>query len=194
VANPITNVAGIGIALSVFGPMSITGNIANNVVVANNTFGSQGILAGIDNHFGLTDAGTMTVTITGNTVSGTDGNGIYALARNSASTLRAKIQNNTVSAPLGGVRPGIRVDSGSASGNTTVCLNMSGNTSAGSGGSQGLGLRKQGTVSTTNTFGVNGMAATSSPGVEAFVNGLNPAGGGTLLISATSGFTTCSLP
>ncbi len=51
------------------------------------------------------------------------------------------------------------------------------------------GLRKQGTTSTTNDFGVNGMAATSSPGVEAYVDGLNPAGGGTLLISATSGFT-----
>ena len=194
VANPITNVAGIGIATSVFGPMTVNVNVANNVVVANNTFGSQGILAGIDNHFGLTDAGTLTATITGNTVSGTDGNGIYALARNSSATLRTKIQNNTVAAPLGGVRPGIRVDSGSASGNTTVCLNISGNTSAGSGGSQGLGLRKQGMVSATNTFGVNGMAATSTPGVEAYVNGLNPAGSGTLLISGTSGFTNCSLP
>src|SRR5262249_39509192 len=33
-----------------------------------------------------------------------------------------------------------------------------------------------------------------SPDVENYVNGLNPAGGGTLLISATSGFGTCSLP
>jgi hypothetical protein len=194
VANPITNVAGIGIVTSVFGPMNVTTNMTNNVIVANNTFGSQGILAGIDNHFGLTDAGTLTATINNNTVSGTDGNGIYALARNSSATLRAKIQNNTVAAPLGGVRPGIRVDSGSASGNTTVCLNISGNTSAGSGGSQGLGLRKQGTVPATNTYGVNGMAATSSPGVEAYVDGLNPAGNGTLLISGTSGFTNCSLP
>jgi hypothetical protein len=36
------------------------------------------------------------------------------------------------------------------------------------------------------------MAATSSPGVEAFVDGQNPAGGGTLLISATSGFSNCN--
>lgn len=49
-------------------------------------------------------------------------------------------------------------------------------------------------MTTTNDFGVNGMAATSSPGVEAFIDGLNPAGGGTLLISATSGFSNCSLP
>jgi hypothetical protein len=38
------------------------------------------------------------------------------------------------------------------------------------------------------------MSATSSPGIETYVNGLNSSGGGTLLISATSGFTNCSLP
>ena len=35
------------------------------------------------------------------------------------------------------------------------------------------------------------MAATATPGVETYVNGLNPAGNGTLLISATSGFSNC---
>jgi hypothetical protein len=74
-------------------------------------------------------------------------------------------------------------------------LNISGNTSAGvNAAPEGIGLRKQGTVAGTNTFGVNGMAATSTPGVEAYVNGLNPSGNGTLLLSATSGFTNCSLP
>jgi hypothetical protein len=34
--------------------------------------------------------------------------------------------------------------------------------------------------------------ATSSPGVESFIDSLNPAGSGTLLISATSGFSNCS--
>ena len=38
------------------------------------------------------------------------------------------------------------------------------------------------------------MAATATPGVETYVNGLNPAGNSTLLISATSGFSNCSLP
>jgi hypothetical protein len=94
------------------------------------------------------------------------------------------------------VRQGIRVDSGNATSvNETVCLNISGNTSAGSTvAAMGIGLRKQGTVSNVNTFSINGMAATASPGVENYVNGLNPAGGGTLLISATSGFSNCSLP
>jgi hypothetical protein len=193
-ADRLRDLAGIGIAVSIMGPISATATIDSNYVMPNNTFGSQGILAGIDSHFATTDAGSLTATITNNTVSQTDGNGIHALARNSNATLRTKIQNNTVAAPLGGVRPGIRLDSGSASGNTTLCLNISGNSSAGSGGHQGIGLRKQGTISATNTFGVNGMAATSSPAVEAYIDGLNPLGAGTLLLSATSGFTNCSLP
>jgi len=44
------------------------------------------------------------------------------------------------------------------------------------------------------------MAATSSPGVENYVNGLNTSTsgtfgtGGTALLSATSGFTSCVAP
>src|SRR5262249_61393611 len=98
---------------------------------------------------------------------------------------------------LGGVRPGIRIDSGNntAGENTTVCLNIANNTSAGSGGTNGIGLRKQGTSTTVDRFLINAMpvGTTSSPDVENYVNGLNPAGGGTLLISATSGFISLSL-
>jgi hypothetical protein len=44
-----------------------------------------------------------------------------------------------------------------------------------------------------NVFGVDGMAATATPDVEAYVNGQNPAGGGTQLLSATSGFSNCGV-
>jgi hypothetical protein len=74
-----------------------------------------------------------------------------------------------------------------------VCLDISGNTSDGAGGAtEGIGLRKQGTSTTINDFGIEGMAGTSSPGVETYVSGLNPAANGTLLISATSGFSNCN--
>ncbi|MCB9399654.1 MAG: tandem-95 repeat protein, partial [Acidobacteria bacterium] len=192
--DPIANSSGSAITNSAFGLAVVTSTINNNFISANNTFGAQGIGVGVDQVPGIGDTPDLTVTINGNSINNTDGNGILAVARNSNGSLKAKIQNNTVAAPLAGFRPGIRVDSGTATGNTTVCLNISGNTSAGSGGSQGIGLRKQGSVSTTNAFAVNGMAATSTPGVEAYIDGLNPAGGGTLLISATSGFTNCSLP
>jgi hypothetical protein len=201
VANPITNIAGNVISHSSLGVANVTSTISNNVIVANHTpdFGGPlGISAGIDQVTGIGSTASLEITINNNTVSNTDGNGIRAAAtQNSTGTLRVKIQNNTVAAPLGtGVSNGIFVASGTTSGggNPTVCLNISGNTSAGETGVEGIGLRKQGTVPGTFTFGVNGMAATSSPGVEAYVNSLNPAGNGTLLISATSGFTSCSLP
>jgi hypothetical protein len=142
----------------------------------------------------FTETPTLNIAVTGNTISQTDGNGILLVARDAAGHLNAGVRNNNVAAPLGGLRPGIRLDAGNTnSTDDAVCLDISGNTSAGTGGAtQGIGLRKQGTVPGTNDFGIEGMAATSSPGVESFVDGLNPAGNGTLLISATSGFTSCN--
>ena len=194
--NNVSNTTGIGISSSAFGFANVTETINNNTIATHNSFGAQGIGGGTGLTFTSADTPSMTTTITNNNISANDGNGILEVARDATGTLKAKIQNNTVAAPLTGVRQGIRVDSGNTnSANETVCLNISGNTSAGSTGpAMGIGLRKQGTVSTTNAFGVNGMAATATPGVETYVNGLNPAGGGTLLISATSGFSNCSLP
>ncbi|MEP7247063.1 MAG: hypothetical protein ABI885_25725, partial [Gammaproteobacteria bacterium] len=195
VAAPLTNMLGTAIGCGTNGDTTSTFIVNNNVIVANNTVASQGIGGGTGVTFGASDTPAMTWTIANNNVSATDGNGILAVARGTTGSLRVKIQNNTVAAPLSGVREGIRVDAGNSSSiNDSVCLNISGNTSAGSGGVQGLGLRKQGTVATIDDFGVNGMAATSSPGVESYVDGLNPAGNGTLLLSATSGFSNCSLP
>jgi hypothetical protein len=195
VANPITNTLGTAILCATNGNTTSTFTVDSNVIVANNTVASNGVGGGTGSTFTSSDTPNMTWTVTNNNISATDGNGILTVARGATGTLNVKIQNNTVAAPLSGVREGIRTDAGNASSiNDSVCLNISGNTSAGSGGVQGIGLRKQGTVSTTNAFGVNGMAATSSPGVESYVNGLNPAGNGTLLLSATSGFSNCSLP
>ncbi len=193
-ATPLANVAGSAIAVSSFGNTNVAAAVTNNFLAPHNTAGNGGVVVGVDQVTAAADTPVLNATITGNSITFTDGNGILATARNSNGTLQVKIQNNNVAAPLSSVRPGIRVDSGNGLGNALVCLNISGNTSAGSGGSLGIGLRKQGTLPGTNAFGVNGMAATSSPGVEAYVNGLNPAGGGTVLLSATSGFTNCSLP
>src|SRR5262249_28880508 len=159
-----------------------------------NVNGQPGIAVGVDQHFAVTDVPTLTIKLDGNVTQNTQGNGILATARSSNGRLNATIVNSNVAAPLGGVRPGIRVDSGNntAGENTTVCVDIRSNTSAGSGGTNGIGLRKQGTSTTVDAFGVVGMAATSSPGVESYVSGLNPAGNGVLLISATSGFSNCS--
>jgi len=197
VANPITNISGNVIVASALGQTTVTASATNNVIVANHAVGfggPLGISAGASSTFAVTDAPDLTITISGNSISNTDGNGILASVRSSNGIMRAKMQNNDVAAPLSGARPGIRIDSGTSTGNASLCLNITGNTSAGSGGLLGIGLRKQGTNPAVNVFGVNGMAATSSPGVETYVDSLNPAGGGTVLLSATSGFTNCALP
>ena len=93
--------------------------------------------------------------------------------------MRAKIQNNTVAAPLAGNRNGIRVDAGNGiSLNDSVCLNISGNTTAGVNLSpEGIGLRKQGTVAATNNFALHGFATRPANQAQtgAFVGGVNPA-------------------
>jgi hypothetical protein len=193
-ANTLSNTTGTSVSVGSFGFATATVTVANNTITAHNTVGSQGIGAGTGAVVAFNETPTLNITVTGNTVSQTDGNGILLVARDSAGHLNAGVRNNNVAAPLGGLRPGIRVDAGNAnSTDDAVCLDISGNTSAGTGGAtQGIGLRKQGTVTTTNDFGIEGMAATATPGVESFVDGQNPAGNGTLLISAGSGFSSCN--
>jgi large repetitive protein len=193
--NPLTNIAGNAILVGVNGNTNATVDTSNNVIVANNSSASSGISGGTGLTFANTDTPTLSWTIGGNSVSATDGNGILAVARGARGLLKTSITNNVVAAPLTSVRPGIRVDAGNAgSGDDAVCLSITGNTSAGSGGSQGIGLRKQGTNATINDFAIVGSPATSSPAVEAYVDGLNPAGGGTVLLSASTGFSNCTLP
>lgn len=196
--NSVFNTVGNSISHNVFGDAVVVSTISNNNVIKGdvaNTLGTSGIVGGTSFTTGFsTNTPSLTVTITGNNITGTDGNGILMVARDNATgQLNISVKNNTVAAPLGGVRPGIRIDAGNsaAGSDNDVCLDISGNISAGSGGSEGIGLRKQGTSITVNAFGVEGMAATSTPGVEAYVAGLNPMGGGVLLISATSGFNNC---
>ena len=207
-ANPISNVGGTAIGMSVFGNTDAVAVVNNNVVSPNNSVGSQGIGGGIGRTIATSDTPNLELTVNNNTISNTDGNGILMVAREASGTFDLTIKNNNVAKPLGGIRPGIRVDAGGATGlDDAICLDISGNISEGSGDpasskAPGIGLRKQGTVATVNDFGVEGMAATSTPGVENYINGLNPGSvaggptgggvGGTLLISATSGFTNCS--
>ena len=212
VALPITNIDGVVIELSAFGATTVTANINNNVISANNAVASSGIGVGCDaDSLGTTtDNATLTTTISGNRISQTDGPGIYALARNSSCTHVTKITGNNVAAPATttAARAGIRVDSGSAAGDATVCLKISGNTTAGSTNtgtsttSPGINLRKQGTAPATNTFGIEGLSPspTGTPTVENHVNGMNSSSsgnfgvGGTALLSGMTGFVSCTAP
>ena len=206
VANPITNSIGTAISVGSFGFANVTAAINNNVIVANNESGAQGIGAGTSATVSAAETPNLEVTITNNTISATDGNGILVTARDATGTVRAKVQNNTVAAPLAGNRNGIRLDAGNGiSINDSMCANISGNTTAGTGLSpEGIGLRKQGTVAGTNNFAIHGLATSPATGAQAvsFVGGTNPGSavnpgtGDRALIISGNNFNspTCSFP
>ena len=122
----------------------------------------------------------LNLTVTANTITNTDGNGILLVGRGTSGQAYLKIQNNNVAAPInvgGTPRPGIRVDAGNAgSADDAVFVNISGNTSGGSNGAPGIGIRKQGTVAATNDFGIQGLSPATAPGstAEDFVAAQNP--------------------
>jgi hypothetical protein len=164
--------------------------VSGNFIDSHNIFASQGIGGGNGVVLGG-ETPDLTMTVSSNTILNTDGNGILLVGRGTAGTARLKINGNTVAAPLGGARQGIRVDAGNAaSTDDAVYLNIFDNTSAGSGGAVGIGVRKQGTVSTVNDFGIFDAAGgptlndpPSNTDVETFIGALNPAGGGAVVIA-----------
>ena len=182
-----------------FGSNGITtGNftIRGNTITANNSFSASGIGGGSGVVFANGNAATTNATITSNTITNTQGSGILAVARGGAGQLNVKIINNNVSALTGSFADGIRVDAGNgASTDDQVCLEINSNITSGVGvGSSGIGLRKQGTIATINDFAIEGLVGSASPGVENYVNSINTSAGGVVLISATSGFTSCTVP
>jgi hypothetical protein len=208
-ANRLRNIDCIAIEVQVDGPVTMTSTVSNNFINANSAVGCAGIAVGTDDPLDL-GAGTHTTLISGNNVMGTDGPGIFPIVRDSGSTMTARVLNNAVAAPAAtnAARAGIRVDSGSASGDTTICLEISGNTTAGSTNdatattSPGINLRKQGTDPAVNTFGIEGLtpSPTGTPTVENHVNSQNTSApgtfgvGGTALLAAQTGFTSCVAP
>ena len=132
-ANRLRNIDCIAIEMQMDGPVTMTSTVSNNFINANSAVGCAGIAVGTDDPYDL-GAGTHSTLISGNNVMGTDGPGIFPIVRDSGSTMFARVLNNTVAAPIAtnAARAGIRVDSGSAAGDTTMCLEITGNTTAGS--------------------------------------------------------------
>ena len=177
-----------------------TGVIDNNAIVSTQTpngGGGNGIGGGNGSPGGTGSTPNLTLSVTNNSITGTDGNGILLVGRGGTGTANFKVANNNVGAAVnagGTAREGIRVDAGNAvSVDDSVCLNMSGNTSAGSNGAAGLGVRKQGTNPTINDFGLQGIPQNppSNQDVTDYVTAQNPNGNGLDIISG-SGFIQCS--
>ncbi|MEQ1645519.1 MAG: hypothetical protein ABL959_18865, partial [Pyrinomonadaceae bacterium] len=174
-AVPMAHCAGIGIGFGNTGFATMEMVINNNFMALNNTVASAGIGGGNGTVISNTETPDLTLTVTNNNIVQVDGNGILVVGRGVSGNLKTGIRNNAVSSPLTGVRPGIRVDAGNASSaDDVVCVDISANTSGGSGGSAGIGVRKQGIVATTNDFGIEGLPSGLCAAVENFISGLNP--------------------
>jgi hypothetical protein len=124
-ANRIRNIDCIAIELQADGPGTMTTTVQNNFINANSAVGCAGIAIGTDDP-NSAGAGTHTTTVSGNNVMGTDGPGIFVIVRGSNSSMTAKVLSNTVAAPIttSSARAGIRADSGSSVGDTTLCLEI----------------------------------------------------------------------
>jgi uncharacterized repeat protein (TIGR01451 family) len=192
-AGQITNVEGQTVSAFAGGSITGTTTIDNNVSVLNHTImaGTAGIAVQVDDGpAGLgTSAADYNFNITNNKVSQYDGFGIRAIARASNGKMDLTIQNNQVGSTIQLTnRNAIRVDSGSATGDVTLCMNMTGNAGiqtaapgteplVGSGVNAGIGLRKQGTVAGTNEFGIVGIGSSpTNAQVQAFVGSPVPPG------------------
>jgi large repetitive protein len=197
-ASPMTNMEGLGI--SVFfgaddftGSSTINGNFIGTVGPTVHA-GSSGIGVQLDTGpSGATSANPSgNFTVTNNSVAQPDGSAFVAIGINNAGVMDVDMRNNTVGAdPFLTNRSAIRIAQNNAT-SPTICLQLSGNsTTGGSGVNQGIGIRRNAGL----TFGVVGLPAgsTATPAFEAYINGQNPAGGGTDLISQTSGFSSCTI-
>jgi YVTN family beta-propeller protein len=206
VANPLGSSAiGTVILIGNNGFSDMAGVVDNNRIDASHTadFGGGNGVAGGNGVGGAGTAWTprLNLTVSNNVIQDTDGSGILFVNRATNGEAYFKINNNTVAVPLflpgGFAEYGIRVDAGNntAGEDSEVYLNIFGNVCAGGhDGGTGIGIRKQGTVSTTNDFGIYdapGGATLNSPpsnaDVVAFINGLNPgAVGGTTVINGSN--------
>ena len=205
-ALPIRHIDCETILVEASGDAEMTANVANNIISAGNRQGCTGIMTRTVNP-GVQDGPVISATVTGNSVAGVRGAGIAMVSAATGGELTARVLNNTVAASLGGEFSGIRAFSGLSDGsNAATCLEIVGNITAGGTGdlgtAPGISLSKRGVDPAVNVFGIEGLAPSpaASPVVEQHVNSLNSSTsgtlgvGGTLLESATSGFTSCVAP
>src|SRR5207237_8719685 len=97
------------------GHATMSATVNNNVIVGNTTVATPGTSGGNGTAAGSAETPLLNLTASGNTISQTDGNGILLVSRGVTGQANLTITSNTVTAPLSGVRPGIRVDAGNAS-------------------------------------------------------------------------------
>lgn len=102
---------------------TMSGTVSNNTISNNDSMTGPGMRV-ISN-----GTGTMTVAITGNTISQVANHGIETLARDGSSTVNATYAGNTITLTAAGALDGMRVSSGALeTDTTTVCADLVSNT------------------------------------------------------------------
>src|SRR5262245_38154847 len=190
--NSLVGARGTALAVNKLGGTgTYIGTIANNTVGAAGVQGS-GSLEG-SGIFVLTDGGgTYTASITGNTVRQYDNDGIFTQTGGSgvvgSGTRNLTVTGNTVTEPETQVAGALATNGFHLNGGTTVgdtyqiCLNLSGNTLAGSGqdtipaGSTFGDFRLRQRQSTTVRLPGYAGGATNDAAVVTFIQGQNPGG------------------
>ncbi len=218
VGQPLAFNVGNAISINSTGAFTLRSTVSGNVVSPQTQIsGAFGIAGGADKQTmadtTVIDSAVLELTVTNNTVTSQAASGIRFLA-NSSGTVRARITGNTIATPLDqSGQSGIRIDSGTGSltaVDTNVCLDLTNNSTSGSvnsafgGTAPGIALRKQGTVLTTNDFGIVGIGASpaSAAAVVSYISTVNPASSvgagsyGTARAYIVSGdnFSSCTLP
>ena len=100
----------------------------------------------------------------------TDGNGILLVGRATSGQAYLKIQNNTSPRRSTPAAQGGRASASTPAtrrAQTTRSSSTSGNTSGGSNGAPGIGIRKQGTAAATNDFGIQGLSPATATAAQA---------------------------
>jgi hypothetical protein len=181
------NILSEGIGVGASGTANADFVIENNYVAPGNILGNVGISANANRRqVGSTIVATPDVnaTISGNVVSNTSGSGIKVLHFNSNGVLRAKVVNNTVSAPVQ-PNPGIAVENGSSNDpafNPTLCAQIAGNPATGSGPDgfgntfTGIDLIERSTGDATYRLQLHGLTPNPATAAqtETFLAGQNP--------------------
>jgi VCBS repeat-containing protein len=178
-ANPVVgSPTAMDIAVFNSGFATMTADVSNNVVDANQVVGGGSFGIGVIN--GGTGPGSyvadLTASVNGNKVTDSFNSGILLRAGGTAGMARLTANGNTVGVPLGSSWQGMRVEAGGTnSTDDNVCLTMTGNASSGN-GIAGIGIRKLGSNATVNDFGIQGLTPSPATAAQAaaFLAAQNP--------------------
>jgi hypothetical protein len=197
--NPISHVEGLGISVFFGGNGTFSGLVDGNSVNGTGETvlaGSAGIGVQSDNGTGTGDVTNSSFTISNNTISNTDGDGIGATGINNSGTMNVRVISNDVTTiPVLPARYGIRVQQSNTIPQPTLNLEIHGNTTAGGRPvfgtvpGNGIAVRQQDPVQ----FGIEGLTPSPTSDPTAYISSQNPSGHGTDKIAGTN-FTNQNVP